>query len=260
MSGGSVADGSPEEAWTAGHAKELDFQRAKLCKKFYSSVQSGLLPEEEASQAMGSQSFQDFLAQQRRNDDERIRARRRADAREAGGQVDWAAFRDKLVFISPDVDDPDRQLGFRAGAALSLRQTELHSSADVFIVRDISKLPDRVRWAAILKGGTILTPDLDKGPVLTFMASLKLRRWIFYTAAFAEKYAGIVKILRAVLVSFKGHQWKLLDTMERFMELRNKNGGDRRRFTVLGLATSREQEALSLTGKGGWEGGSQGAR
>ncbi len=156
-------------------------------------MQSGLVPPDEASSAAGSGALKDYVAKQRRTDDERIRARSRADTRTAGGKIDWQSFKDKLVFISPDAH-VDNTMAWKACDCLSLRVVEAHSRADVFIVREY-RGRGLSKW--LMECITSL-PELEG-----------LRRWVLVTSDAHSLYERV--------------GFKPLSEPERYMERRRPN-------------------------------------
>jgi len=88
--------------------------------------------------------------------------------------------------------------------------------ADLFIVADLHGFSGRIRWAAILVGGTVCTlnaflkEDGFAGAALSYKRALSTRRVVWCSTAFKEKHDEIFKITHMAVRTLTC-KWVILD-------------------------------------------------
>ncbi len=197
-----------------------------------------LLPAEEDDDLR--EKVAEHEAKRRKRDAERLRAEARTEARTKGGKVNWDALAGKKAFLDAEGSDREQMFG-KLRQTFGVEETETHSQADIFIVPDPAKIGGRIEWAAVLNGALVLTPKLQEGAAVQFVAAVSVKRHVFFTDGFRAKHHAAAQICRAI-TRRPGTKWKLVNSNEDYKSKKDRACAQSRRTTVLGLATTQETE------------------
>ena len=211
--------------WNDQLTKELDFQKDKLQKRLWqASFEKQLLPSEDSAAIR----FEHGLVHETRVKDQRARERKedRDDQKTRGTLAKDMLLHIKGSSVFIDATAASHQLGLALGCH-SLKQATCHSMADVFVVNDVVELGDRIKWASVLRGATVVTPGLiidRKGVALQMKAATTIGRIVFVSAACHDQHKGLFKFIRLVVGATPSSKWQWIwgDVAE-FLRLKAKH-------------------------------------
>ena len=127
--------------------------------------------------------------------------------------------RDKLAECIKDLHcfidhagDPATEAKLQEKLAMRLRPRE---SAKLFIAGDPLGMGQRSRWAAVLNGAYVVTPQAfnehgNLGPALKYKDASNIRRWVYMTHSFKEKHLHLAALMKTMC----GQNWKFVDDFE----------------------------------------------
>ena len=168
--------------WTASHDKEIKFQCDKKQINLLDAVRSKCtLPEEETS---------DLLKQLKSDDSHKEKLKKQYAAQMSRRLKvlqlpDREPLTDKGLYIDFEVPTLSPREVHAKLRALGMRRVHDRTRADVFLVECLKDIPNKIRWASTLAGGTIVSPPfltgmsgqpLGGGPCLVYKRALSHTR------------------------------------------------------------------------------------
>ena len=229
--------------WTASHDKEIKFQHAKRQNNLLDAIRSKCtLPKEENSNILKQLKADDQHKEKLKKQYAALRSRQL----QALQLPDRPTLADKGLYIEFDIPTLNpREVAARI-RALCMRRVCDRARADVFLVECLKDIPNKIRWASTLTGGTIVTPSfllgmpLGGGPALVYKRALDHKRSIWMSLAFEGKHSVISQMIKTMLRQ-TSTRWSLLaskDNAIRMGRKRAKTGND---AELLVLVTEDEQ-------------------
>lgn len=221
-----------------GQQKELEFQRDKLKRRKMESYQQGtLLPHELPSSERAE--FEAMMQKQRKTDAQRFRMEQKIDAATNPQPFDLRSFEGRQVYVDKSLVGPDIR---NLLASKMLLRGETKVGADLFIVPNPGRPGMRIRWAAVLGGAAIVSPDVIKtgrGPVVRYVPAVTTRRTVWVSSAFRVAHPAVFDIIKGVTAQMWASKWTVEDgsTDADFRNLRARTRG-----SVVGLLTNAEAE------------------
>ena len=210
------AAAEPPESLPPGLQKELEFQLAKFQQRKVEAARDGALVPAEVDDALHEALSVELEGVQERAKKRAAAARRMARHME-GASCNWDALRGQSVWVDDQVQDA------AVTAALELRGLSAVSEpnlADVFIVKDVSSLANPIRFWSGCKGLHVLASNRlvagDHGAFLVLERALRLRRFLWATAAFQAKHANFWELILNVAASH-GSKWKVFASEQEFV-------------------------------------------
>ena len=221
-----------------GHRKELDFQRDKLKRRKMECYEQGTLLPHEVPTSERTE-FEAMIQKQKKTDAQRSRKEQRIDAATNPKPFDLQSFRGRQVYVDKSLVDPD----FRnLLASKRLLRSETKVGAELFIVPNPGRLGMRIRWAAVLGGAAIASPDVIKtgrGPVVQYAPAVTTKRAVWVSSAFRAAHPAVFDIIKGVTDQMWASKWTVEDgsTDADFRNLKARTRG-----SVVGLLTNSEAE------------------
>ena len=210
------APADPPESLPPVLQKELAFQMAKLQQRKVEAARDGALLPAEVDDSLHEAVAAELEGVQERAKKRAAAARRMARHTE-GASCNWDVLRGQSVWVEDQAKDA------AVTTALELRGLRAVSDpnlADVFIVKEISSLANPVRFFSGCKGLRVLASERlvagNHGAFLVLERALRLRRFLWATAAFQAKHANFWEQIVNVAAS-NGSKWKALASEEEFV-------------------------------------------
>ena len=120
-----------------------------------------------------------------------------------------------------------------------MQECNLRWESAVFIVDDVSKPGQRIQWAAVLRGGCVVSRGLSS--FIVYNAAIKARRWVWISDGFRTAWPAVFNIIKQIASTAAESNWKFIDSFDDF-QARYTARKDKQTF--VGLATPAEIDAL----------------
>ena len=209
-----------EQTWSEKHRKEERFQIEKQRRRLLDGLARGLLLPEEISSHLRDDLLQHLekdVANDKKYDAEQMR---KEGALAVLPRPSIAGMR---IFIDKSVDVPSATLRgwFRSSKT---HKTLKREEASIYCVSDLSKVGQRIRWCAVLRGGIICAPEFfatggARGAAIAYKAALGTKRWIWFSDAFARVRPSLQQQIKDAADAYPRCKWKFVDSKEKALSL-----------------------------------------
>jgi hypothetical protein len=184
------------DGWTAGHQKELRFQRDKRIVRFMETLGDNAAVSSERTDG-ANESLKLWTEYTTATDRAYVRRKAAETASLGPKKLDNSG---KAVFLSPDVTVPNISHFQRLLRVRSLRRVFNRLDADIFVVNNVTDAGSRNEWSAILSGGllctlTYITSGGHSGTSLAFKAAVTSTRKIWCSDEFIRLHPEAHQIL-----------------------------------------------------------------
>ena len=229
--------------WTEKHEKEMRFNKEKLHNKMCQAVLDGQIADEEIDDKLLEQ-CEDYKSHQEECDRKRELEQRAKNEKSAGGRrLTPEELKGQCVFVDADVKDDSLIVALQDRG---LVHVSTRKAASLFIVRSPAEASRRILLRAVLVGGYVATASAilqGRGTALQYKPALAMKRNIWISQSFRDRFIAETEILEASIRYFAGSRWKaILGDEHCFKAALTSARRAGKGAEVLGLVTSREQD------------------
>ena len=212
-----------EQTWYEEHCKEERFQIEKQRRRLLDGLARGLLLPDEIEPHLRDELLQELekdVAKDKKYDAEQTRKVA------ALAVLPRPSIVGMWIFIDKSVDVPFATLRTWCRSSKTHR-TRKREEATIYCVSDLSKVGQRNRWCAILRGGIICTPEFfatcgARGTAIAYKAALGTRRWIWFSDAFASLRPSMHQQIKDAADAYPGCKWKFVASKKKALALAAK--------------------------------------
>ncbi len=224
---------------SSGLVKEVQFQADKEMMHKVRALEDGLLLDHEITPAV-TRAREKLRVRAAKAKKARARKHARWAVAQSVKRFDPTPFNGKQVFVEDGLLSFDVRRGFLEHRAVP---TGDWRHASLFIVQNPGQAGMRARWAAALRGHSLITPRVwltGMGPTIRYVGAMRRcrpHRVVWVSADFRRAHPGIWTIMQHCCTTCTGRPWDWLDSKDAFLHARratkNKSG-------VLALVSVRE--------------------